>query len=681
VRKLNALLLNAFLIAALACFSHTLYADSNYIEPTMVTLPAGEFLMGSKESDTEQPIHKVKVGSFKLAKYDVTNKEFTQFLKATDYKPTKVCLVKEQKGALQEHPRTWDEDKDTDRHFNPVTCLSWKDTQAYIAWLSTQTNKHYRLPSEAEWEYAARAGSTKKFHFGDDEKNLCQYGNGYDKPTSQDLGPLLQWPAKGIECDDDERNPSTVGTYLPNKFGLYDMIGNASQWVADCYHTNYQGAPKTGIAWTDANCTTPFARGGARSTDANSQRSAFRPTAEEVNAIGQQGYFDRGFRLALDIKNYIKEDIKNGIKDDTPTPLSELQKSFIADLTKAQQTVIERKAIALKQREALLATYKNWKKTPVIVPPMINIPAGKFLMGSNLSDKEKPIHKVSVNAFKISKYEVTIKQFKQFAAATNHITGNDCWKYVSENGGQFKVGYDIAPGNWLTPEYAPSDFHPVMCVSWDDANAYLAWLSQQTGKKYRLPTEAEWEYAAGAGSTKKYFFGNDDKDVCQYGNTFDESGMRAFVRDKEYKNRDMKCDDGAEYTTVVGMYKPNAFGLYDMIGNISEWVEDCDHENYEGAPTDGSAWISEKCSMRSRKGSTYGQEKGSHTTMRAHGGQSNRSSTGEGFRIVEDIRPEDICSDASSACKKVSGKQSTFEIELAEAQKAEVIKRKQTLSK
>ncbi len=672
MRKLDALL-----ILALTCFSHTLYADNNYIEPMMVTLPSGEFLMGSKESNSEQPIHRVKVGSFKLAKYNVTNKEFMQFIKATNYKPTKVCLFKGQKDVLQEQSMTWDEDKDISRQFNPITCLSWKDTQAYIAWLSTQTNKRYRLPSEAEWEYAARAGSTTKFHFGDDEKNLCQYGNGYDQPASKGIGSFFNWSTKGIECNDYEHTSTIVGTYSPNKFGLYDMIGNASQWVADCYHTNYQGGPKTASAWTDANCTTPFARGGTWSTTANSQRSAFRPALEEVKAIAQQGYFDRGFRLALDIKN----DIKKGIKDDASTPLSDSHKSFITDLTKAQQTVIERKAIALKEREALLATYKNWEKTPVIVPPMVNIPAGEFLMGSNRSSKEKPVHKVNVKAFKISKYEVTIKQFKQFAAATNYITGNECWKYLSEGGGPFKDGISVVPGNWLTPEYAPSDFHPVMCVSWDDANAYITWLSQQTGTKYRLPTEAEWEYASGAGSTAKYFFGNDDKGICQYGNTFDESGMRAFVRDKDYKKEEMACDDGAEYTTVVGMYKPNAFGLYDMIGNISEWVEDCDHNNYEGAPNDGSAWISEKCYMRSRKGSSYGPGDGSHTALRAHGGKNNRSSLGEGFRVAEDIQKNDICSDTLPACEKASGEENVFEAELSEAQKTEFIRRKQALSK
>lgn len=665
MRKLTTLL-NSLLIVATTSLSQVLHADNNYIEPIMVTLPAGEFLMGSNESTTEQPIHTVKISAFKLAKYDVTVKEFLQFTNATDYKPTGSCLFKADKGILQEMPTRWGSLSALQGDFIPVNCVSWKDTQAYVDWLSTQTGKHYRLPSEAEWEYAARAGSAQKFHFGNDEKQLCQYGNGNDKTTSQAVGRDLKWPDKPVACDDHENFLSTVGLYLPNKFGLYDMVGNVSQWVADCYHDNYQGAPQTGSAWSDTNCVAPFSRGGAWSMGANSQRSAFRPIAEDVKTGASLGSFDRGFRLALDIQ------------DDTAASTSDAQKSFISELTNKQHAVVEHRITAVKERKALLTKYKTWGKTPVITPPMVDIPTGEFLMGSNLSDKEKPIHKVNIKAFRLSKYEVTLKQFKQFAAATNYILGERCWKFVSEGGGQFKVGYDIALGNWLTPEYAPSDFHPVMCVSWDDANAYLTWLSQQTGKKYRLPTEAEWEYAASAGSTTKYFFGDDDKDLCQYGNIFDESGMRAFVRDKEYKKKDMACDDGAEYTTVVGMYKPNAFGLYDMIGNISEWVEDCDHDNYEGAPTEGSAWISEKCSMRSRKGSSYGPGS-SHSAMRGHGGQSNRSSLGEGFRIVEDIQTNDICSDASSACKKVSGEQNAFETELAEAQKAELIKRKQAL--
>ena len=311
----------------------------------------------------------------------------------------------------------------------------------------------------------------------------------------------------------------------------------------------------------------------------------------------------------------------------------------------------------------------------LLEPAMVALPAGEFLMGSNFSDGEKPIHNVNVKAFKIAKHEVTVGQFKQFVDATGYVPSDQmngmCWKHVEEGGGRFKSGYDVAPGNWSTPEYAPSNFHPVMCVSWDEANAYITWLSQQTGKKYRLPTEAEWEYAARAGSTTKYFFGDDDKDLCKYANTFDESGLRAFMRDKSYKKREVACDDGAEYTSVVGMYEPNKFGLYDMIGNISEWVEDCDHANFEGAPIDGSAWMAEDCSMRARKGSNYGPFSSSHVSMRGHGGQTNRSSMGEGFRVVEDLQPSGV-----NTRKQKSESKNSFEIELAKAQKAERTQRK-----
>jgi formylglycine-generating enzyme required for sulfatase activity len=654
VRKINA-----FIILMFTCVSHLLYANSQpAIEPIMVALPSGEFLMGSKATDSEQPVHKVKVHGFQLAKYNVTVKEFLLFTKATDYKQTSGCLIKEDKNAYEIFA-SWGALNASHGEFIPINCVSWKDTQAYIAWLNTQTGKRYRLPSEAEWEYAAAAGSNKLFHFGNNEKQLCQYENVYDATALLDVGRDSQWTDQAIGCDDGEDKLSTVGIYQPNLFGLYDMLGNTSEWVEDCYHPNYQGAPKASEAWLTKDCTVQFARGGSWTTNSNYLRSRFRPSADAIKITTAERFYDRGFRLASDT-------------DDTNI-LSEQQKAFLADLAKAQQAAITRSTIVAKKREELLKEYKTWKKSPVFIPPMVTIPSGEFLMGSNASKKEQPIHKVSVKSFKMSKYEVTIKQFKQFAAATGYITNDTCWKYVTEGGGKFKVGYDIAPGNWLTPEYAPSDYHPVICVSWDDANAYLSWLSKQTGKKYRLPTEAEWEYAARAGSAGKYFFGDEDKDLCQYANTFDTSGMRAFIRDKHYQQKEMACDDGAEYTSVVGMYKPNAFGLYDMIGNVSEWVEDCDHPNYEGAPIDGSAWITEKCFMRSRKGSSYGPGN-SHISMRGHGGQGNRSSLGEGFRIVEDICP------ASNKCKAISDTKNLLETELNEIQRVEHTKRNQVLN-
>jgi formylglycine-generating enzyme required for sulfatase activity len=282
---------------------------------------------------------------------------------------------------------------------------------------------------------------------------------------------------------------------------------------------------------------------------------------------------------------------------------------------------------------------------------------------------------VQVKSFKLSPYEVTVKQFKQFVQKTGYVIADDrCWQWIDENGGPFKMGIYINQGNWLTPAYAPSDYHPVMCVSWDDANAYLKWLSQSTGKQYRLPTEAEWEYAARAGSTSKYGVGDDEKALCDYGNIWDASGMRAFVRDKKYQTKTMACDDGAEYTSVVGTYKPNAFGLYDMQGNISEWVQDCDPPNYVGAPSDGSAVAEDYCMMRSRRGSNYGPSD-TLVTFRGHGGHSNRSSMGEGFRIVEEISPQEGCSPGQDKCTAAEGK-SVFEQELASAQQSTQQERK-----
>ncbi len=645
----------------LAFCCSTLYAADKaspaVLEPLMVPVPAGEFLMGSSESSAEQPIHKVKVKPFRLAQYPVTIKEFLQFTEATNYQATGKCLYKMDDGKLHDlDNQSPPEVARVAGEYAPISCVSWAEVQAYISWLNQQTGKHYRLPSEAEWEYAARAGSSTRFHFGNDEKKLCEYGNGYDQSIHFAFGRDSQWSAHSPSCDDGEIFVNTIGLYKPNAYGLYDMQGNVSQWIADCYHPDYQKAPTSAKPRRGKNCQ-QFARGGSWMTSANYLRTAYRPMAGDVSGTKDTRFSDRGFRLALDEVG------------DHLVATSEQQQLFMTGLSDAQKTAQEKRALLRKEHQNLLDAYKTLRTTPLITPPMVSIPAGEFLMGSEFADNEKPVHKVSVKSFRISKYEVTIKQFKQFAAATQYITGNSCWKFVNENGGRFKNGYEPAPGHWLSSDNAPSDFHPVMCVSWDDANAYLAWLSQQTGRKFRLPTEAEWEYAARAGTNTRYFFGEDDKKLCEYANTFDKSGMRAFARDKSYQAKVKSCDDYAEYTSVVGLYKPNAFGLYDVTGNVSEWVQDCDHNNYQGAPSDGSAWLAETCHMRVRRGNTYGPHNESQVSMRGHGGQTNRSALGEGFRIVEEIDP-------ALASKTTEDKNNPFEIELAKAQQAERAERK-----
>jgi formylglycine-generating enzyme required for sulfatase activity len=180
-----------------------------------------------------------------------------------------------------------------------------------------------------------------------------------------------------------------------------------------------------------------------------------------------------------------------------------------------------------------------------------------------------------------------------------------------------------------------------MCVTWEDAKAYAKWLSEETNKAYRLPSEAEWEFAARAGESTDYYFGNDSSNLCEYGNILDISGSRALKRDYEVNKGGVVCDDGAEYTSAVGKYKLNAYCVYNMIGNVGEYTLDCEHCDYNSVPTDGSAWVDD-CNkgnpMIIRRGGAYGSNPNTvRSAHRAHAGKTNPSSLGEGFRLVEDI--------------------------------------------
>jgi formylglycine-generating enzyme required for sulfatase activity len=195
-------------------------------------------------------------------------------------------------------------------------------------------------------------------------------------------------------------------------------------------------------------------------------------------------------------------------------------------------------------RESALKPGDQFKECANGCPEMVVIPAGKFTMGSP-EFGEDPQHEVTIaKPFAIGKYELTFVEWDTCVAA---------------GGCPF-----VADSNW------GRDKRPAINVSWEDAKQYLAWLSRVTGEAYRLPSEAEWEYAARAGTTTPYSFGEDESSIGEYA-WYVENG---------------------EGTNWVGEKKPNPFGLYDMHGNVEEWVEDCMHvEGYEGASADGSAWI------------------------------------------------------------------------------------------
>jgi formylglycine-generating enzyme required for sulfatase activity len=137
------------------------------------------------------------------------------------------------------------------------------------------------------------------------------------------------------------------------------------------------------------------------------------------------------------------------------------------------------------------------------------------------------------------------------------------------------------------------DTQPATCISRNEAKAYLAWLSAKTGRKYRFPTEAEWEYAARAGETKPYYYGGGRKELCAYGNFGDRDSV--YATDKHAQCAE---NPSLEYTYPVGSLKPNKWGLYDMVGNVYEFVEDCFFPNYIGAPSDGSPWLFSKADAR-----------------------------------------------------------------------------------
>ena len=221
-------------------------------------------------------------------------------------------------------------------------------------------------------------------------------------------------------------------------------------------------------------------------------------------------------------------------------------------------------------------------------PEMVVIPPGEFLMGATPAESggqflEVPKHRVSIRqAFALGKYEVTFAQWDTCVAdrGCSHRPDDEHWG---------------------------RDARPVMRVSWTDAQEYLRWLSRMNGTAYRLPSEAEWEYAARAGTTTERYWGYDPHEACQNANVADWTARDANLPGTQgpVSVTIHNCRDGYVWTAPVGRFAPNAFGLYDMIGNVWEWVTDCWNPSYEKAPTDGSPWTSGRCDARVTRGGSY----------------------------------------------------------------------------
>ena len=216
-------------------------------------------------------------------------------------------------------------------------------------------------------------------------------------------------------------------------------------------------------------------------------------------------------------------------------------------------------------------------------PEMVVIPPGKFMIGSPASEPgrgtdENPQQQVTIgDRLAAGKYPVTRAEFAEFVKDTGRKLG-PCEHWDGQS-------FHVAEGIYWNNVDGQTDRHPVVCVTWEDARAYVQWLARKTGKSYRLLSEAEWEYAARAGTTGAWYWGDQEADQCRYANGADASAKIKGTAAPEF----VSCDDHFPRTSPVGSFRPNPFGLYDMAGNAGEWVEDCYHDTYSGAPTDGSA--------------------------------------------------------------------------------------------
>lgn len=240
---------------------------------------------------------------------------------------------------------------------------------------------------------------------------------------------------------------------------------------------------------------------------------------------------------------------------------------------------------------------------------LVTIPAGTFMMGSpsseeNRSKDEGPQHTVRIKSFALAKYDVTRGQWAAFVAATARpAPPNDCYIWAS--------GSWTQNGSQLNPGISQTDNDPVVCINWNDAQDYVRWISKLTGKAYRLPTEAEWEYAARAGTSTAYYWGD----------TFDATRLA----------------NNHTQTEPVGSHLPNAFGLYDMSGNAWQWLQDCYHDSYADAPTDGSAWMSGDCMRRAYRGGSYLFDPTYERVAGRHGGLPTDRYVNLGLRLARDL--------------------------------------------
>jgi formylglycine-generating enzyme required for sulfatase activity len=283
--------------------------------------------------------------------------------------------------------------------------------------------------------------------------------------------------------------------------------------------------------------------------------------------------------------------------------------------------------------EPAVAIGKVFKDDCPNCPDLVSIPAGKFRMGSDADadmdrKAESPAHEVIIaKPFALMTKEVTRDQFAAFAKETSREIDTGC---QAGDGGEGKW---LDKATFLDPGIAQQGNHPVVCVSPTDAADYADWLSAKTGKHYRLPSEAEWEYAARASKKTAWPWGNDiGANGCKAVNAMDASGHQKYPI-----NDAMPCDDRFVTTAPVGSFPANPWGLYDMLGNVWEMVNDCWHDTYDGAPKDGSSWDDQGCGNGVIRGGAWLENPWDTRFAARWKNEGGSKETTVGFRLARDL--------------------------------------------